>query len=271
MIGLDRSAQGTITLQNSAKLNAPNCAVYVNSLDNAAIKAKNSSVLLSEVTCTVGGYKGSRANFTPLPLTDCPVLEDPLAKRLPPTVGRCDYKNFVAEDESVVMKPGVYCGGIEIDDEADVTMRAGIYIIDGGMLSVRDDAGLKGRNVGIYLTGKNSGIKFFGDSSIDLTAPKDGPMAGLLIWQSAYVKDAKFEIYSNDARNLLGTIYLPQGELYIDAKAPIADRSAYTALVVKRLTLYSGPNLHLNTDYSDTPIPVPGGLGLTGRNIQLVH
>jgi hypothetical protein len=71
------------------------------------------------------------------------------------------------------------------------------------------------------------------------------------------------------ARNLLGTIYMPQGEIIIDATKPIADKSAYTVLVVRQLHLYSGPNLILNSDYSATDVPVPMGVGPFGAKIFL--
>jgi hypothetical protein len=64
---------------------------------------------------------------------------------------------------------------------------------------------------------------------------------------------------ANDARKLLGTIYLPNGVLYIDANKPIADQSAYTIVVARRVELYSGPNLVLNTDYGGTDVPIPKG------------
>jgi len=60
---------------------------------------------------------------------------------------------------------------------------------------------------------------------------------------------------------LLGTIYMPKGRLIIDANKPIADKSAYTVLVVQRIDLHSGPNLILNSDYSASDVPVPPGVG----------
>ena len=59
---------------------------------------------------------------------------------------------------------------------------------------------------------------------------------------------------------------MPSGHLYVDADAPIADRSAYTAIIVSRLELFAGPHLVLNTDYSATDVPVPDGVGnLSGK------
>jgi hypothetical protein len=67
----------------------------------------------------------------------------------------------------------------------------------------------------------------------------------------------------------LGTIYMPQGRLIVDATSPIADRSAYTVLMVQQLDLYSGPNLVLNSDYGASEIPVPMGVGPYDGNVVL--
>ena len=42
-------------------------------------------------------------------------------------------------------------------------------------------------------------------------------------------------------------IYMPR-RLIIDTNKPIADKSAYTVLVVQRVDLHAGPNLVLNSD-----------------------
>ena len=94
----------------------------------------------------------------------------------------------------------------------------------------------------------------------------------VLFFQEHAAKDGeKFHITSNDARNLLGTIYLPHGRLYIDADADVAKESAYTAVVAQKVELSEGPVLHLNTDYSGTDIPVPAGVGPVGGNVMLTR
>ena len=150
---------------------------------------------------------------------------------------------------------------------------------------------LSGTEVGIYLKGSAANLTFDADSTVNLSAPKDGPLAGILIFDdptgaSAPAKTPKsgrgaagralttgaprqHQILSDNARNLLGTIYMPRGEIIIDATKPIADKSAYTVLVVDQLHLYSGPNLVLNSDYSATDVPVPPGVGPYGAKIFL--
>jgi hypothetical protein len=57
---------------------------------------------------------------------------------------------------------------------------------------------------------------------------------------------------------------LPQGILHIDSNAPVADRSDYTAIVVRSLQLSEGPNLVLHSDYQNSDVPVPEGLIVGG-------
>ena len=75
-----------------------------------------------------------------------------------------------------------------------------------------------------------------------------------------------YRIISDNARTMLGTIYLPAGRVVIDADKPVADRSAYTVVVARQVNLYEGPNLYLNANYDQTSVPVPKGVGpLSGR------
>jgi hypothetical protein len=176
-------------------------------------------------------------------------------------------------------------------------MASGVYVIKDGPLIVDKGATLRGANVGIYLTGPGSNLTFAADSTISLSAPKDGPLAGLLIFDDPNGASApaippyalpiplvgqllgnllkgpprEHKILSDNARMLLGTIYMPQGRLIIDANKPIADKSAYTVLVVQRIDLHSGPNLILNSDYSASDVPVPPGVGPYGNGVKLTH
>ena len=128
-------------------------------------------------------------------------------------------------------------------------------------MRVEETASLSGVNVGFYLTGSAAIFTFAPNTTIDLTAPKDGDMAGLLFMEASGISGNRLHrIESNDARQLLGTIYLPSSILQVDADAPVADQSAYTAIVVKRLWLQDGPTLVLNSDYSATDVPVPNAI-----------
>ena len=284
LLGLDPIAPQTIGLQNFALLTAPGCLVQSNSKGLLGLQSLLFAVLKSGMTCSAGGIVLTLgSNYVPRPTTDCPVLPDPLRSRVPPSVGACNFNNMVVNGGNQNLSPGVYCGGLKLTNGATGNLASGIYIIKDGPLIVDAGASITGTEVGFFLKGNGSNITFDANSTVNLAAPKTGPLAGILIFDDPSGAPApafaplslrgldgralptgaprQHQFYSDNARNLLGTIYMPKGEIIIDANQPIADRSAYTVLVVQQIHLYSGPNLVLNTNYSATEVPVPMGVG----------
>jgi hypothetical protein len=299
LLALERGGAGTVHLEQSASMTAKGCMVYSNSKSASGLQAEDNATIEAGLVCTAGGkVKSGGATISPDPVTDCPRLDDPLSSRTPPSVGACRFNEVTISGGSHVLEPGVYCQGLTLTDNAIVTLKAGIYIIKDGPLLVNKGATVNGTDVGIYLTGRRSNLVFEANSTINLSAPKDGPLAGILIFDDPSGAKApaippyplpvplvgellgalqpagpprEHKILSDNARLLLGTIYMPQGRLIIDASKPIADKSAYTVLVVRRIDLHAGPNLVLNSDYSATDVPVPKGVGPYGNNIMLTN
>ncbi len=75
-----------------------------------------------------------------------------------------------------------------------------------------------------------------------------------------------YRIISDNTRPMLETVGLPSGGVGIDAPRPVADKSAYTAVVARQVNLYEGPNPYLDTNDEGTGVPMPKGVGpLKGR------
>ena len=270
-IGLDPAVSGTIRLDHYARLTAAGCDVLSNSKDSGSIKTYRNSHLEAGRVCTSGGYKSFDSSYiSPRPTTDCPQIPDPLASRAPPSVGGCTYTNKVVDNASETLNPGVYCGGLRVLNGGRVTLNPGDYIMKDGYLRVEGRLNsngsplfstLEGKHVGFYLVG-TSEIDLGYIASINLTAPKTGPLAGILFFEDRSAPLLrKHTINSSDARNLLGTIYLSRGALHVGGIRPVADQSAYTVIVARGILLEAGPNLVLNTNYYATDIPVPAGVG----------
>lgn len=272
VVGLDEDENGTIKLDSNAKLTANECAVFSNSKDKGGLKAESNSLLTAQIICTAGGKVGGKGNFSPTPMTDCPVIKDPLALRPAPPIGGCNALNHVVKDVVRILTPGTYCGGLKIDGNAKVKVLPGIYVIKDGPLIVDSNAQLEGEYAGFYFTGKNAFFRFTSNAKVTLGAPKDGVMAGILFFSDrASDETIKFEITSNYTRKLLGTIYLPNNRFVVDATSPVADQSAYTAIVVRKLELTAGPNLVINSSYDATDVPVPNGIGPATGKTRLVQ
>ena len=169
------------------------------------------------------------------------------------------------------LEPGVYCGGINVIG-GEVKLKPGTYILNNGGLVVSNGGKLIGdpAGVGFYLTGALglSTIQFAPSSTISLNAQRTGDMAGMLFFED---RDVLFKfphvIASNDARNLVGTIYLPGNTLEINSTKPIADQSDYTVIIARKFDMKDGPELVLNTDYENSLVPVPEGVGNKSRPI----
>jgi Flp pilus assembly protein TadG len=283
VIGLHTKDRETVSLDSDAVLSAPGCAVYSNSADTRGMTSERNAILAAGLACSAGGYLGAAKNYNRLPLTDCPVINDPLGSRPPPNfVGLAEFKDVVIENKTRSIGPGIYKGGLKISGNSRVTMTAGIYVMQDGSFEVNAKSVVRGVGVGVYFTGAGSYFHFKNDSQVDLEAPSTGEMAGLLFFQDREAGEVieeddeentvqKFRIDSDFIRKLVGTIYLPHGHLIINASNDVADESAYTAIVVRKLHLDSAPNLVLNTDYDETTVPVPDGLGPGKGELRLVR
>ncbi|MGQ3353490.1 MAG: pilus assembly protein TadG-related protein [Phreatobacter sp.] len=270
LIGLEPSQAHSVWLKNRAHLTAPGCAVYSNSAHTQGLVGANYSNLSAQVICSSGGKVGAKAHFTPDPITNCPQLRDPLAARTPPHVGGCNQTNMVISGTTTTLRPGVYCGGLKITQGAVVRLAPGEYVIKDGPLRVDGGASLSGTYVGFYLSGAASVINFTARSTISLSAPRDGALASLLFFEDRSAPVGRRHlISSDDARMLLGTIYLPNGRLRVDANKPVADQSAYTIIVTRWMELDAGPNLVMNARYGATDVPVPSAIGVVGTQVQL--
>jgi Flp pilus assembly protein TadG len=271
LLTLEDYNAGATTIAGSSLISAKGCAAYSNSGSPIGLDVSTASKVVTAAICTGGGYRGKLSSFVPAPTLDCPVMADPLAGRIAPTVGPCDFKNFTIKKATQTLNPGVYCGGILIETKSDVTLNPCIYIISGGEFKTTGLGSVTGNGVTIYFTGSDGRLLLDGTSSVSLEAPSTGPTAGLLLFQDPAMALTKYEISSMRASKLLGTIYLPNGHLIINANNKIAEASAFTVIVSRYFEVGATTQLYLNSNYSATTVPVPNGLGPNTKNVRLIN
>lgn len=262
IIGLNDKATKTLHMDDASRVTGNGCGIFSNSDATVSIMVDKAAEVSAQLICSAGGSSvKKKGNVTPDVTHDCPPMADPLAGRAAPPVGGCDFTDYrVSAAGMTRLRPGTYCGGLAIDGSAQVELDPGIYVIKDGPLTVSGTAAISGKDTGFYLTGAGARFELDTLTTVSLEAPVAGPLAGLLFFEDRNNPATTHRIRSSDARNLLGTIYLPSSELELSSKAIIASDSAYTALVVDRLMVREGPNVVLNSDYEATNVPVPPGL-----------
>lgn len=281
LIALRPTGRRAIEMSNNAKMTADSCALYSNSSDTRSVYINNAANIFADTLFAVGGFSGNASGIVNPPVTDAPPIANPLQDRPKPSFGLCDHHDTVITGETELSE-GVYCGGLFIDG-GEATLDPGTYIIKDGALSVAGGGSLTGEDVGFFLTGENARLDFAADSVLSLSGAQSGPLAGLLVYSDpanppvSDVLPGTFMfgghiIRSNNARRLVGTLYLPDDLLLVDGNTPVADQSDYTVIVAKSFELKNGPNLVLRSDYAASEVPVPEGLGPVGeRRVMLVE
>jgi Flp pilus assembly protein TadG len=206
------TGNGTVTLD---------CGAQSNSNSPTAIDQIGNSSITAESIQTVGGYGGN--NYTPMPQTGMPPVEDPFAYLNPPTVGPCDEPNKVTINAgNHSLDPGVYCGGLEIRN-GNVDLDDGLYILDGVGLQITGGATVTGDNVTIFIpataTGSmvaGSGLTIFiaGTATVTLTAPTTGPYDGILFYQDPASDPALgWRLIGGSDMSLGGVLYAPNQDV----------------------------------------------------------
>jgi Flp pilus assembly protein TadG len=270
LLALERHEAGAIQLQLGGQITGSGCAIFSNSNSVSGVNVLLNSRMTAETVCSAGGVIGAH-NISPAPYFDCPQFDDPLADRAEPTVGACDHNAVIVALGTRTLTPGVYCGGLTVLALAKVILEPGTYVFTGGPVIVEGLASISGTGVTLFFSDVSAMV--LGETSVvRLSASTSGPLAGLLIFGSRQQSELiTHTILSRNAQHFVGTVYLPRNTLLIDGSANIGSQSAYTAIVARRVMLLSTPNVVLNSDYSQTDVPVPDGIRGAGQPARLVR
>lgn len=260
VIALDGSAANSLHMSAPSVIKANKCGIYANSTHKRAIKVVAAARMKSAATYSSGGFGGPISSYKPKPVTDSPAIRDPLEGRPAPPIGPCKEMVEVTSG-TLVLNPGTYCGGIKTKGKVTLKFKPGTYIIKDGPLSIAGNSSVIGKNVGFYFTGDAAIFDFGVSSQAKLTAPKSGPMAGILFFEDRKSpSNREFIIRSKDAELFEGTVYLPKGKFIIDKKSRVGQRSAWTAIIANRIESRKGPQVVINANYASSSVPVPAGI-----------
>lgn len=248
-----------IQMANQAQATATTCLVQ----SNGDIAVTNSAELTAGIVQASGQASGS---IIPQAQTGAPAITDPFATMAinPPPLNVCTPLPSLLGN-LYLMAPSLlpYCGNITVRQGETMQLRPGTYFFHSGQLQLQQNAVLKGSNVTLIFD-KSAQFQFDDTSNIDLTGQTSGAYAGFVI-MTTRDNIGTFEISSDSARRLEGTVYIPNATLKITgSNTRVADQSAWTVVVAKSIQMTGSPNLVINANYASSSVPVPNGVGATG-------
>jgi hypothetical protein len=132
----------TITFGGSVMVNST-CAAG----DGGALGTNGNSATVTfsagKSLYVVGGYDPGPLTITPAPVTGAAGVPDPLLDLETPNSASMTIRSssrLVLSNQTMVLQPGVYTGGIELRNSSIALLRPGIYVLDGGGLDVGSQA-----------------------------------------------------------------------------------------------------------------------------------
>ena len=227
VLALSPTGSRAVTVSGSTNVSLEGCDVASNSNASDAFWMANSSARLT-VGCvhTVGGAVTS----SNLQLLDCPavneytpVVRDPYAHLAEPSISvPCENDTKASVFTPSFAHPsGVpamrFCGGLDVKKQ--VTFNPGLYIIDGGDLTlnangeaIEGGVGMDVQGATFYLTG-NAQLKLTGNGGLNMQAPTTGPFSGILVFGSRSQHGVTHEIRGNSGSTTQGALYMPTSEI----------------------------------------------------------
>jgi hypothetical protein len=257
VLSLDAHASGAITGQGSTTVVLNGCSLYDNSDSTTALSVGGSAQITALSVGVVGNLTGaSNITTTQGIKTGVGVVSDPYATASFPAFSGCTTQNFTGKD-TVTIGPGVYCGGMKLNANANVTLNAGIYYLDGGDLTVNGGAAMTGTDVTLVFTSQNKtgfgSVQINGNATISLTAPKTGAMAGIVVFGDRRIPTGTTFKFNGGANQYFGgAVYVPSGATSFSGGASTSTNC--TQLIGSTVTFTGNSGFALNcNNYGTKP------------------
>lgn len=223
LYSLDPDDPRALEVDNGGELNT-NCGVVVNSTHPNALDVNSSGEFTTEGSsiAIAGGWTGNKTPI-PAPSTGTAAVTNPLATLAMPTVGACTHTGLLTVTKDTTLSPGVYCGGIYVDNKV-ATLSAGTYIMAGGGFRVRGGY-VYGTGVTIVNTIDATStyafapINFGFGCKTKLSAPTTGSLAGVLMFGDPAGPTGvvnTFACASDVPPELTGILYFPTQDFLYD-------------------------------------------------------
>ncbi len=250
-------ATGSTTIQMD-------CGMMTNSTATNAAAGQGSANVYATTLAASGGISQSSNWHITTYQPYSPALEDPYIGLAPDS---SDFSSCASSPPALSASNQTITGGgcyssISVGSNKSLTLKDGIYIVNGGGLDVKGD--LTVTNGTIVLTNKDSSqtapVGSFdqnGNGSINITAPSTGKWAGLAIYQDRRAVDgaptgnitssSPNKINGSSTSKIIGSLYFPNQQLTYNGDG--TGGATCTQFVAKRI--YWSGNSGINNFTAD--------------------
>jgi len=251
VLSLNRTVAGAATAQGSTTVKLNGCSLYDNSNNDTALTVGGSATLQADFVGVVGGA-GSTSGITATNgiRTHISPVQDPYADVPAPSYSGCDQHNYTARN-TVTINPGVYCGGIGVNANAVLTLNPGMYIIDGGGLTINGGATVNGDGVTLFFTSSSgrdwASVTINGNANVNLKPMTYGNTRGMVVFADRNTaQGTSFKFNGGSNQYFAGAIYAPTGAIQMSGGA---DTSTTCTQVIGDTVTFTG-NSNLAIDCS---------------------
>jgi hypothetical protein len=270
--GLGSKDPSGIELKPNSAVEAE-CQMATNAEGSSAVTADSSASLKAARLLSFGGIAGGGAtgssNARPYALKQKDPMRDLDMPEIPST--GCPNITFNQDVNGANVQPGCF-GNLTINGR--VTLQPGNYVLNRGSLLIGPNASLTCDGCSIFLTTDDPGednrsvgrVKIEPGAAVDLTAPRDGDYAGVLMYQDrrASQDDSEQEssIAASNGSKLNGILYFPSRPLTVTGDG---SKAFECARLLGRRLVFEGRVIIGRACSTDT-----GKIVLTGAEVRLV-
>jgi len=275
VLALENDATTGITATGNATTTL-GCGMAANAQGSSAIAIGGSSYVTATSLMAVGQISAGSNNLAPGTVQIPYGLgqPDPFAGLPDPIVpSGCNSSLSVKPNETqyVTNSTGTACY-TSMDLKGTVTFASGVYIIDGGSISINATANVTGDGVVFILTSSNiasspgsvATITVNGNATLNLTAPTSGTYAGVFLYQDrrASLSNQTNDISGDSSSVFQGGIYFPSQKVKFIGNAGL---NTNCLQIVARQITFTGSSTVTNTCPTNS-----GGGSFKGYQVRLV-
>jgi hypothetical protein len=181
--------------------------VMSDSIAANALNVQGAANVTAPCLYAVGGASlGGSTTLTVCPSvkTHQPPVADPYkALVMPSDNGHCQNQG-----NGATLNPGHYCS---LSFRGSISLNPGVYIVDGGSVSINANANVSGAGVTFFLE-NGASVSMNGNSDAQLSAPTTGPYAGFL-FISDRTNTGGITINGDNTSTMTGIIYAPDASV----------------------------------------------------------